>query len=91
MRFGKLRSGGWLVGAVMIQLVACAWFFGSQLKRIEISPIPVYPYKQRRFGAMRLTTDFFGDMDDQGSTMLMDVDDVDALEIFVGDGLIGEN
>jgi hypothetical protein len=46
MRFGKLRSGGWLVGAVMIQLVACAWFFGSQLKRIEISPIPVYPCMQ---------------------------------------------
>lgn len=42
MRFGKLRSEGWLVGAVMIQLAACASFFGSQLKRIEISPIPVY-------------------------------------------------
>lgn len=48
--------------------------------------------RQRRFGAMRPTAmDFFGDMDDQGSTMAMDVDDVDALEIFGGDGLIGEN
>jgi hypothetical protein len=30
-------------------------------------------------------------MDDQGSTMAMDVDDVDELEIYGGDGLIGEN
>ncbi|KAE8076160.1 hypothetical protein FH972_014825 [Carpinus fangiana] len=31
--------------------------------------------------------DFFGDMDDQPSTMAMDVDDVDPLEIY-GEGVI---
>ncbi|KAL4643712.1 hypothetical protein ACB098_02G096200 [Castanea mollissima] len=31
--------------------------------------------------------DFFADMDDQPSTMAMDVDDVDPLEIF-GEGVI---
>ncbi|KAK7859478.1 small acidic protein 1 [Quercus suber] len=31
--------------------------------------------------------DFFADMDDQPSTMAMDVDDVDPLEIF-GEGII---
>ncbi|PON35807.1 Small acidic protein [Parasponia andersonii] len=40
---------------------------------------------------MRPTTmDFFGDMDDQGSTMAMDVDDVDPLEI-LGDSVIADN
>lgn len=31
--------------------------------------------------------EFFGDMEDQGSTVAMDVDDVDPLEIF-GEGVI---
>ncbi|XP_065862931.1 small acidic protein 1 [Euphorbia lathyris] len=31
--------------------------------------------------------DFFADMDEQGSTVAMDVDDVDPLEIF-GEGVI---
>ncbi|PRQ36848.1 hypothetical protein RchiOBHm_Chr4g0396111 [Rosa chinensis] len=50
--------------------------------------------RQRRSTAatMRPTAmEFFSDMDDQGSTMAMDVDDIDALEIFGGDGVIGEN
>ncbi|KAM6544810.1 hypothetical protein CsatB_025546 [Cannabis sativa] len=34
--------------------------------------------------------DLFGDMDDQPSTMAMDVDDADALEI-LGDSVIAEN
>ncbi|PON94894.1 Small acidic protein [Trema orientale] len=34
--------------------------------------------------------DFFGDMDDQGSAMAMDVDDVDPLEI-LGDSVIADN
>lgn len=40
---------------------------------------------------MRQTTmDLFGDMDEQGSTMAMDVDDVDPLEI-LGDSVIADN
>ncbi|EXB95965.1 hypothetical protein L484_014483 [Morus notabilis] len=40
---------------------------------------------------MRPTTiDYFGDMDEQGSTMAMDVDDVDPLEI-LGDSIIADN
>ncbi|XP_062081793.1 small acidic protein 1 [Humulus lupulus] len=40
---------------------------------------------------MRATTmDFFGDMEDQGSTMAMDVDDVDPLEI-LGESVIADN
>ncbi|XP_044500849.1 small acidic protein 1 [Mangifera indica] len=31
--------------------------------------------------------EYFGDMDDQGSTVAMDVDDVDPLDIF-GEGVI---
>ncbi|XP_050374096.1 small acidic protein 1 [Argentina anserina] len=50
--------------------------------------------RQRRSApatAMRPTAmEFFGDMDDQASTMAMDVDDIDALE-FGGDGVIGDN
>ncbi|KAB2599898.1 small acidic protein 1 [Pyrus ussuriensis x Pyrus communis] len=34
--------------------------------------------------------DFFSDMDDQGSTMAMDVDDVDTLEAF-GEGVMSES
>lgn len=34
--------------------------------------------------------DYFGDMEDQGSTMAMDVDDVDPLEI-LGDSVIADN
>ncbi|KAK6920536.1 hypothetical protein RJ641_014214 [Dillenia turbinata] len=30
-----------------------------------------------------VVTDYFADLDDQGSTVAMDVDDVDPLEIFV--------
>lgn len=53
--------------------------------------IAIASARERRFGAMRPTPmDFFGDMDDQGSTMAMDVDDVDTLESFA-DGVIGEN
>ena len=36
------------------------------------------------------TTDYFGDMEDQGSTMAMDVDDVDPLEV-LGDSIIADN
>ena len=40
---------------------------------------------------MRQTTmDFFGDMDEQGSTMAMDVDDVDPLEI-IGDSVVADS
>ncbi|KAK6924666.1 hypothetical protein RJ641_008992 [Dillenia turbinata] len=34
-----------------------------------------------------VVTDYFADMDDQGSTVAMDVDDVDPLEIF-GEGFV---
>ena len=34
--------------------------------------------------------EFFGDMDEQGSTMAMDVDDVDQLEI-LGEGVVSDN
>ncbi|KAF4347520.1 hypothetical protein CsatB_030437 [Cannabis sativa] len=34
--------------------------------------------------------DFFGDMENQGSTMAMDVDDVDQLEI-LGESVIADN
>ena len=34
--------------------------------------------------------DFFGDMDEQGSTMAMDVDDVDPLEI-IGDSVVADS
>ena len=34
--------------------------------------------------------EFFGDMDDQGSTMAMDVDDVDQLEI-LSEGFVSDN
>ncbi|KAF4346063.1 hypothetical protein G4B88_001060 [Cannabis sativa] len=36
------------------------------------------------------TMDFFGDMENQGSTMAMDVDDVDQLEI-LGESVIADN
>ncbi|KAF3457521.1 hypothetical protein FNV43_RR02179 [Rhamnella rubrinervis] len=40
---------------------------------------------------MRSTTmEFFGDMGEQGSTMAMDVDDVDPLEI-LGEGVVSDN
>ncbi|XP_004297951.1 PREDICTED: small acidic protein 1 [Fragaria vesca subsp. vesca] len=53
--------------------------------------------RQRRSSSSAATTttmrptDFFGDMDDQGSTMAMDVDDLDPLEYLGGDGVIGDN
>lgn len=34
--------------------------------------------------------DFFGDMEEQGSSMAMDVDDVDPLEI-LGEGIVAES
>ncbi|CAL0303164.1 hypothetical protein TanjilG_07714 [Lupinus angustifolius] len=44
-----------------------------------------------RIGAMRpMPMDLFGEMEDQVSTMAMDVDDVDPLEIFA-DGVISDN
>ncbi|KAB2625561.1 hypothetical protein D8674_017221 [Pyrus ussuriensis x Pyrus communis] len=49
--------------------------------------IAIASARQRQFEVMRPTAmDFFSDMDDQGSTMAMDVDDVDPIEAF-GEGI----
>nr|GLL41228.1 small acidic protein 1 [Ipomoea trifida] len=44
---------------------------------------------EKRIEKMKpMAVDYFADLDEQGSTMAMDVDDVEALEIF-GEGPLG--
>ncbi|KAM1172255.1 hypothetical protein ACFXTH_022508 [Malus domestica] len=53
--------------------------------------IAIASARQRQFEVMRPTAmDFFSDMDDQGSTMAMDVDDVDPIEAF-SEGIMSES
>lgn len=49
------------------------------------NPFPAAIEREREMRPMQV--DFFADMEDQGSTVAMDVDDVDALEMF-GEGVI---
>ena len=43
--------------------------------------------KKKKKNMRPMQMEFFGDMEDQGATVAMDVDDVDPLEIF-GEGII---
>ncbi|KAF2314079.1 hypothetical protein GH714_022016 [Hevea brasiliensis] len=52
----------------------------GELKSLQFSRI-----RERNMKPMQM--DFFADMEEQGSTVAMDVDDVDPLEIF-GEGVI---
>ncbi|TQD85457.1 hypothetical protein C1H46_028980 [Malus baccata] len=53
--------------------------------------IAIASARQTQFEVMRPTAmDFFSDMDDQGSTMAMDVDDVDPIEAF-NEGIMSES